>query len=74
MANKPSSEELKNGLSEMQFYVTQITVPNRLSPDGCCTTRKMACTTAWCAMRRCSLPDQVRLRLRLAELLRAGKR
>ncbi len=20
--------------------------PNRLSPDGCCTTRKMACTTA----------------------------
>ena len=23
MANKPSPEELKNGLSEMQFYVTQ---------------------------------------------------
>ncbi|HFE7747224.1 TPA: peptide-methionine (R)-S-oxide reductase, partial [Klebsiella pneumoniae] len=23
MANKPTPEELKNGLSEMQFYVTQ---------------------------------------------------
>ncbi len=57
MANKPSPEELKNGLSEMQFYVTQHhgTEPP-FTGRLLLTTRKMACITAWCAMRRCLTP------------------
>ena len=46
MANKPTPEELKNGLSEMQFYVTQHHGTEPPFTGRLLHNKKMACTTA----------------------------
>ncbi len=75
MANKPTPEELKNGLSEMQFYVTQHHGTEPPFTGRLLHNKKNG--VYHCLV--CDAPlfnsqTEIRLRLRLAELLRAGKR
>lgn len=52
MANKPSPDELKQELSEMQFYVTQNHGTEPPFTGRLLHNKKTASTTAWSAMRR----------------------
>ena len=56
MVKKNTPEELKNTLSEMQFYVTQNMAQNRRLPGVYCTISAMGFIIVWCAMRRFSTP------------------